>query len=304
MSARARRTVVASAIALVAAATAMVPTAALAASSANGTKGTALTISTGTKYVIMNGTKVDFGVVVRDLAWSPDGKKAAFIDGNGNLDVSNPNGTGRVTVAHNPGGQTWSHPTWQVAKADPSVQEPARNNLVFTANKAGTTRLETVAATAHNGTPKQLTLGNYAGPGVTPNPLTANNWASGGGAYGTVVYDNTRTGEIYIRDDYIRQQGGAVTRGSEPALSPSGDEIVFVRSVAGHDHILVDDLGHNGKVTDLTPHATTNDTEPAFSPDGKTIAFRAANGTYTIPANGSHGPVRLTTYVGLAAYRG
>ena len=308
MSARTRRrtAAVASAITLAAAVTAMLPglaQAAPASAAANGTKGTSLTISNGSKYVVMNGTVVNFGVLVRDLAWSPDGKKAAFIDGNGNLDIANPNGSGRVVVAQNPGHQTWSHPTWQVAKAFPDVQIKAKDNLIFTVNKAGVKRLDTIPATAHHGTPKVLALGNESGPDVAPNLLTGNDWANAGGAYGTIVYANSRNGEVYLRDDYLRQQGGALTKGSEPALSPSGDEIVFVRSVAGHDHILVDDL-NTRKIKDLTPHATVNYTEPTFSPNGKTIAFRAANGTYTIPANGSHAPVRITRSVGLPAYRG
>ncbi|WP_248782576.1 hypothetical protein [Kitasatospora setae] len=38
----------------------------------------------------MDGGTVDFGTVVRDLAWSPDGKHAAFVDGAGNLQTADP----------------------------------------------------------------------------------------------------------------------------------------------------------------------------------------------------------------------
>ncbi|MHA6760011.1 TolB family protein [Streptacidiphilus sp. PAMC 29251] len=299
-----RRTAIAAAIAVTAAVTALLPTAANAASHGvlNGTKGNGLTISNGTKYVVMNGTRVNFGVVVRDLAWSPDGKKAAFIDGKGNLEVANANATGRHIVAVNPGHQTWSHPTWQVSKGDVRDQIAAKNNIIFVANKSGTTRLEGISGTAYHGTPHAITLGRYFDPNVAYNPTTGNNWPSAAGGYGSSVYDNTRTGEIYIRDDYTRQQGGPITRGSEPALSPNGEEIVFVRSVKGHDHLFVSDT--NGKhVKDLTPHATTNYTEPTWSANGKTIAFRTPTGTDIIPANGSKGPVKISSYTGLAAYR-
>src|SRR5438445_5968385 len=67
-----------------------------------------LTISDGTRHVIVNGKSIDFGTIVRDLAWNPSGSKAAFIDGRGDLVVSDPDGSHRVTVAANPGGQTWS----------------------------------------------------------------------------------------------------------------------------------------------------------------------------------------------------
>jgi Tol biopolymer transport system component len=304
MSARTRRT--AAAITLAAALTALLPTAANAAPSGeavlNGTKGNSMTISTGATYVIMNGTKVNFGVHVRDLAWSPDGKKAAFVDGAGNLEVASPDGSGRHIVAVNPGNQTWSHPTWQVAKADSRDRIPAKNNLIFAASKGGVSRLERISATANHGTPSVLPLDSYLGRGTTPNPLTGNAWPSAAGGYGTAVYGNTRTGEVYIRDDYLRQQGGAVVRGSEPALSPNGEEIVFVRSVKGHDHLFVETLGK--PAVDITPYATTNYTEPAWFPNGKAVAFRTPTGTDVMPANGATGPVKVSSYVGLVAFRG
>lgn len=307
MSSRTRRT--AAAVILTAALTAALPTVADAATvrpaAANGTKGTSLTISTGSRYVVMNGTTVDFGVPVRDLAWSPNGRQAAFIDGSGNLDVANPNGTGRRTVAVNPGHQTWSHPTWQVSAGDPTDGIPAKDNLFFAASKNGVTRLEDVPATANHGTPQLLTLGSEFGSNTPQNPVTGNAWPNAAGGYGSAVYENTGNGEVYIRDDYSRQQGGALVRGSEPALSPNGEEVVFVRSVGGHDHIFEESFdSQHPVVKDLTPHATGNDTEPAWSPDGRTIAFRTATGTDVVPANGSKAPVQLTSYVGLAAYRG
>ncbi len=309
MSSRTRR--IAAAITLTAALTAILPTVADAAAvrpaAANGTKGTSLTISTGSPYVVMNGTTVDFGVDVRDLAWSPNGRQAAFIDGSGNLDVANPNGTDRRIVAANPGHQTWSHPTWQVTATDKWEGVPAKDNLFFAAEKNGVTRLEAVSATANHGTPYLLPLGSYCCDDIAPNPTTQNTWPSVAGPEGRAVYENTANGEVYIRDDYLRQQGGVLLSGSEPALAPSGEEVVFVRSVGGHDHIFVAEAlftGHPPVVKDLTPHATGNDTEPTWSQDGRTIAFRTATGTDVVPANGSKAPVQLTSYVGLPAYRG
>ena len=301
----------AAAVVLAATVTALLPVAAADAATqaprtVNGTKGNGLTISDGTPYVVMNGTRVDFGVIVRDLAWNPSGTKAAFVDGSGNLDVANANGSGRVTVAKNPGGgQTWSHPTWQVAPADKPDGVVAKDNLIFAVGKAGVTRLETVPATDHDGTPKLLPLEHYSGDGVLPLPTTYNTWPDAGGPVGSSVYENTRTGDVYVRDDYIRQQGGALLAGSEPALSPNGEEVVFVRSIAGHDHIFEAALNTAKPVArDLTPHGTSYYTEPTWSPNGATIAFRTPTGTDTIPATGTHTPVQVSTYTGLAAYRG
>ncbi|MEU2058573.1 hypothetical protein [Streptomyces bungoensis] len=293
--------------AAIAVASAVIGTALLGASGAASAATTAashgtLTVSNGTKYVQINGHRVNFGVSVRDLAWSPDGAKAAFVDGSGDLDIANPDGSGRVVVAKNPGGQTWSHPTWQVTKKDTQYGIPAKDNLIFAARANGVSRLKYVSAKAVHGTPKTLTLNGSPDPdGAVPQ--TGNVWPNAAGRYGTSVYANTDTGAVYIRDDYLRQQGGKLTKGSQPALSPNEEEVVFVRSVAGHDHLFVEDLMHGNHVKDLTPHATTDYTEPAWSPDGRTLAARTPAGTVTLPADGTGRPVKVTSTAGLAAYR-
>ncbi|MER8186717.1 hypothetical protein [Kitasatospora sp. NPDC094015] len=273
------------------------------ATAPNGTAGTSLTISDGTRYVLMNGAAVDFGTAVRDLAWSPDGTKAAFINEAGDLVVANPDGSGRVVVARNPGGQTWSHPTWQVAAAESEYSLPAKNNLLFAASQDGVLRLKRVPAGTGTASPTDLPLNTYSDEDAVPLPQTGNTWPNAGGHHGSAVYANNGTGEVFIRDEYLRQQGMAIGKGSQPTMSPDGEEIVFVRSVDGHDHLFATTDG--GRQTrDLTPHATTDYTEPAFSPDGRTIAVRTPAGIATLPADGSAAPTPVSDHAGLPAYRG
>lgn len=275
-------------------------------STLNGTAHNGLTISDGSRFVVMNGTRVDFGTAVRDLTWSPDGSKAAFVDGDGDLVVSNPDGSSRTVVAKNPGDENWSHPTWQVRKADADYGLSPMNNLLFAARKDGISRLYGVPAGSRNAEPTVLSLGSEAGENVKPLPQTGNVWPSGGGTYGNSVYANNGDGQVYVRDDNVRQMGSAITQGSEPASAPSDDGgFVFVRSVGGHDHLFRETSTSKGPtIKDLTPNATTDYTEPAFSADGRTIAARTPDGIVTLPADGSQAPVKVSGYVGLPAYRG
>ncbi|MGA5820044.1 hypothetical protein ACPC54_19530 [Kitasatospora sp. NPDC094028] len=271
-----------------------------------------LTISTGTQTVAMNGAMVDFGTVVRDLAWSPDGKKAAFVNGDGDLVTAAPDGSHKVVVAKNPGGETWSHPSWQHATQDPSNGTVPNgterySNLVFASEKGGVLRLMTIPTKTVGGTPEVLTPRRSEGgvEGSIPQPPeTGNTWANAGGQRGEVAYANTPADEVFIYDDYIRPNARDMGKGSQPALSPDGEHLVFVRSVNGHDHLFSEAVNTDKPTAkDLTPSATTDYTEPAWSPDGKTLAARTPDGVATLPADGSGAPTKISSIKGLPSYR-
>lgn len=286
-----------------------------AAPALNATGGTRLTVDEGTSKVLMDGKEVDFGTSVHYLAWSPDGKKAAFIDGSGNLDVANADGSGEVTVAKNPGGQIWSHPTWQVTGTNPEGMAP--RDFIFFGSSANGGTLEVVSGTAHGATPQVLPVTNAgAGENVTPNPATGNYWPNGGGAVGSAVYEHDGSGvtQVYIRDDYLRQQGRKLfDNASQPAYfdtsvpgasAPGQAGVVFVRVVNGHKHVFLSVEGDQDtwKQVDLTPTATSDCTAPAVSPDGKTVAFDTPSGVETVSASGGT-PTRITDVSGFPSFR-
>lgn len=258
-----------------------------------------LTISNGTRYVLMNGTSVDFGTAVRDLTWSPDGSKAAFIDGDGDLVTANPDGSGRVVVAKHIPGQSWSHPAWEYV----NYQNHVRQDILFTSTAGGATNLELVMADAVDGTPDTLSGGPEEGDGLRDMPQAGNTWPNTSKTSNRSVFANPQTGDVYIRDVYIRDQVQMLTPGSEPALSADGEEVVFVRSVGGHDHIFEQKAHSKVPAKDLTPNAIVDYTEPAVSPDGATIAVRTPDGIATLPADGSAAPTLISTDQGLPAYR-
>ncbi|WP_194916843.1 PD40 domain-containing protein [Catenulispora rubra] len=289
-----------------------------APSQLNATTGNGITVSDGGSKILMNGKAVDFGTQVHDPSWSPDGTRVVFIDGSGSLVVANADGSGRTEAAHNPGGQTWSHPTWQTTQADTADGMPARNNIFFASSVGGTTLWE-VPTTAHDAQPTQLTLNGYSGEGSTPPPAKGNTWPAGGGKFGGAVYehDSATSSDVYVRDNYLRQQGGlAIKNAAEPdyvlvgtsSTSEGAPEVVFVRQVGAHKHVFVESIqtstgGAPSAARDLTPNATTDCTEPAISPDGKTVVFSTSSGVVTVAADGSGTPAFVTNTPGFPAFR-
>ncbi|HEY3822454.1 MAG TPA: hypothetical protein VGL81_35050 [Polyangiaceae bacterium] len=64
--------------------------------------------------------------------------------------------------------------------------------------------------------------------------------------------------------------------GSDPAWSPHGDRIAFVRDVGGHSHVFVAKADGTG-ARQLT-EGPDDDRQPAWSPDGRSLVFCSAHG--------------------------
>jgi serine/threonine protein kinase len=88
-------------------------------------------------------------------------------------------------------------------------------------------------------------------------------------------------------------------RTSYPSLSPDGSSVLYVRSIAGRDHIFSQPPVRGASATDLSADSLADDTQPSFSPDGRQIVFRSernGGGLFLMPAKG--GAVRPLTNFG------
>jgi hypothetical protein len=178
-----------------------------------------------------------------------------------------------------------------------------------------------VPADAHEAQPEKLGIGGVAGQGGGQSPTVGNTWPAVSGRFGGGVYehDNGTDTEVYIRDDYLRQQSWAgIKDAAEPdyvlvggsATSQGTPEVVFVRRVGGHEHVFEQNIltgtgtgGSAAAARDLTPNATADCTEPALSADGKTVAYSTPTGVFTISATGSGTPAQVTGTPGFPAFR-
>jgi Tol biopolymer transport system component len=227
---------------------------------------------------------------VNDASWSPDGCRAVFTSDAGDV----------ATLRYNDGSNEWwvadfkpgiqrSHPTWRgtgssvVWAEKPASDQPWQ--LQFTSSSYG---WGTEQISPDDGR-------NYTHPDAGPGQLVVfqrqddSGTGSPTGTPGIWLYDPAAGDTPEERISLV------VSDGRNPALSPDGSKVAFVRS----NQIFIVNIDGNNQAQRTTDGHTHDN--PVWSPNGQTIAFSTGSSIATMPAAGGS-ETTVTGLTGKPAY--
>ncbi|HEY7604626.1 MAG TPA: LpqB family beta-propeller domain-containing protein [Gaiellaceae bacterium] len=261
---------------------------------------------------------------VRAPAWSPDGRKIAFLsrrsESTFDLDVVNADGSGQRTLFH---GATREPPSWS-PDGRKIVFEGLRHSSIYTVNADGSGRQQLArnsrdpAWSPAGPTIAFLSAAIYLmdADGSRLRNLTRPKerrdlaWSPDGRR---LAFLQTRRGcgpscyDVYVVNSDgsgLRNLTAKLTVGirlslgpaSDPAWSPDGQTIAFARLNPDVGKPIYVVKADGSRLRNLTPKPVGSYADPAWSPDGRKIAFVNRDGNsevYVMNANG-HGQRNLT----------
>lgn len=246
------------------------------------------TVSDGTDRVLIDHTAVTFPSTVTDAAWSPDGARLVYVDGDGNIATARPDGTDvRVLTQAKPG----------VKRAQPAFEDGG-GEIVFSERGAdGVWRLMGIGADGQDASPAGGTgealldsigdgIGDTAASAVY-NPAVVATY----GSLNTLAYQHQgpNGAEIWILDRNQRgPQGRKARDGAQPAVSPDGTRLAFV---GGDGQLYTEALPITGGTTAVRiTVGIAGLTHPVWSPDASRIAFSTASNVESVSAAAPAGP--------------
>ncbi|MEV6966966.1 cell wall-binding repeat-containing protein [Hamadaea sp. NPDC051192] len=257
----------------------------------------AVLISDGTAVVRIGDRKVTFPTTVKDAAWSPDGSRIAFVDGDGNISTSRPDGSSRVAVTKAKAGATRSEPTWfgyRILFTETDAKGVSRLMQVGSNGSVVTTRKETVTEA-------------YLGPDLPETGAAEANAVIGTefvAGVGEVAYTATTSkgSDVWVIDVNQREPYGTkIAAGKDPALSPDGKQVAYV---AKDGQVAVAAVEFSQKKTSKPHTITTGAQSPShlvWSADGKRVAYSTSTGIESVAAAGGD-KQEVSATPGVAAY--
>ncbi|WP_169739908.1 PD40 domain-containing protein [Actinospica robiniae] len=237
---------------------------------------------------MINGRTVTFPTTVTDAVWSPNGDRLAFVDAQGNICVSRPDGTEIKVLTPAVSGVTRSGPTWEDGGGEVVYSRTGGDGIAKLYEVAGSG--QDVDAHGNPTETQVFETSTDGGRDTAPSAVfdAAETWYSqvaGAGPRSVLVYQHgTASGaEVLITDRNIRNIQGfnKLVTGSQPALAPNGERTAYVD---GNGQIDLVSLHGNGpsKPVRLTV-GLSGVTHLAWSPDGSTLAFGTSTGVDSIP---------------------
>jgi hypothetical protein len=234
-------------------------------------------IADGTNVVTVGSARITFPTRVNDPSLSPNGARLAFIDGDGNVATSRPDGTDVVVLTQPRAGVVRSRPTW------------LNTYLVF-AEKSGSGR-STLMSVSSSGVASEIgtadeTSFTYA---LGFDQQAAPDMSTPSGSDFRMAFEakSGSSGEVWVSDTNGRQPYAAkLANGTEPALSWDGQKVAYVARNGQISVVAADPLFSTAPVPTQVSVGVRHPSHLVWSSDGSRIVFETDAGVSSVAAPG------------------